>query len=125
MSHNRKLYILACYAPIGQSSDFGYEFNQIFSLLKLDDISNFYILADDLNARHSSWENPMNNNRGTLLNRFIEENEIDIGFRFYHSSTPSYSRGNSLIDLCFADARINVETLPNINFDNKIPVLPY
>lgn len=67
LRNNYKLYIMAIYATRGWNKDFIPELNKIYDGLKLDNLSNFYLIAGDLNARHHRWANEKCNDRGTSL----------------------------------------------------------
>lgn len=61
---NHKLFLIAIYATRGWNKDFIPELRKIFEGLKLDNSSNFYFIAGDLNARHYRWNNESCNDRG-------------------------------------------------------------
>lgn len=65
MTSNKQMYVISAYYPAGNNNDtLRYELQQLFESLKLDDVNNFYIMAGDLNCKHSEWGNPVNNSKG-------------------------------------------------------------
>lgn len=54
-----------------------------------------------------------NNNRGIQLKKWIDNNTIKHNIRLRSSYLPSYPSGNSYIDLCLHDARIQFHNLTN------------
>lgn len=66
---NSYLYLIAAYATCGSQKEFIPDLNNLFNQLKLDNENNFFILAGDLNAKHTSWLNQNNNPRGISLAR--------------------------------------------------------
>lgn len=126
-----KLNIISAYAPHSSQPTFQAEFQKVFEALKLDDPHNYYIFAGDFNARHTNWLNPTNNPRGVFINTWMKDHHIDYKCNLYTPKTPTYPRGNSYLDVCFADSRVEV-ICGNIQKDNELdsiitglPVLPY
>lgn len=54
LKNNRKLYIIAAYAKCGNQKEFIPDLQKTFQLLKLNNEENYYIMAGDLNAKHTS-----------------------------------------------------------------------
>ncbi|CAK9799903.1 RNA-directed DNA polymerase from mobile element jockey [Anthophora quadrimaculata] len=108
-----KLYVVAGYATSSCKKEFMIEFKQIFHQLELQNDTNYYILAGDLNAKHRSWDNVINNSRGISLNKWILENEIPYRISLYKTETPSFPKSGAFIDLCIADNRIKFHNTPN------------
>lgn len=75
---NSFLFIISAYFPSGNHNSklFCAELQQLFKLLNLANPSNFYVLAGDLNCKHSDWGNPVNNNKGNILKAWLSYNEI-------------------------------------------------
>ena len=121
LPHQVKLYIIAAYAPGNNKKNVRSEFQKVFASLELDNPKNFYILAGDLNAKHSTWKNSMSNPRGTFLNLWLEENKIQFKAQLYNTDLPSFPRGNSYLDICIIDCRILLETKNNANEIETIP----
>lgn len=119
LSGGDKLFIISAYSAGNNSKDFSTEWNQIFQELKLDEYQNYYILAGDLNAKHSKWQNAVNNPRGIFLHDWLTQNSIIYKTKMYSTELPSYPRGNSFLDLCFTDCRLEVETIGE-NYLNTI-----
>jgi len=70
------LYIITAYARCGNQKEFIPNIKKIFSPLKLDKLENYYILARNLNAKHTDWKNPNNNPRGISLKTWLEKNSL-------------------------------------------------
>lgn len=107
---NNILYIISAYYPSGNND--GYlqnELHDLFQSLNLDNPQHFYILAGDLNCKHPDWGNPVDNNKGNILNKWLWNNEIRFRCNLYASTFPSYPRCNSYLDICLADHRINIQ----------------
>lgn len=103
---NEAIFIIAAYARCGAQKEFIPELKRVFHLLKLSNLENYYILAGDLNAKHTSWKNINNNARGISLKKWIDENSITHRIRLLCSRYPSYPNGNSHLDIVIADSRI-------------------
>lgn len=121
---NTYLYIIAVYAPCGNQKEFIKEWTNIFRKLQLEQDSNLYIIAGDLNAKHTCWMNSLNNPRGTQLNKWMEMNEHRFRTRLYCTQFPSYPLGRSYLDLFIADTRlefcntVDYFKLQNIPYDS-------
>lgn len=113
LPNSKQLYISAMYAPKG--SDFNFEFKRFFEIMHFNDNNNYYILAGDLNAKHSNWLNSVQNPRGLFLYNWIQENEIDYRCQLYGTANSSFPSHNSFLDLCIADSRL---TLHSSAFDD-------
>ncbi|XP_046734973.1 uncharacterized protein LOC124404685 [Diprion similis] len=122
VNNSLNLFIIAAYAPGGHKKEFIPEIGKLFEELDLSDPSNLYILAGDLNAKHTSWQNATNNPRGVLLHKWIHDNEINLRLQLFGSLLPSYPRGSSFIDICLADNRL---TAHGITEDYRLESLPY
>ncbi|CAK9809289.1 hypothetical protein ANTQUA_LOCUS5974, partial [Anthophora quadrimaculata] len=87
--------------------------------IKLQNAAKLYVVAGyatsscDLNAKHCSWYNVINNSRGISLNKWIHENEIPYRISLYKTETPSFPKSGAFIDLCIADNRIKFHNTPN------------
>ncbi|WP_228824861.1 hypothetical protein, partial [Nocardia blacklockiae] len=65
-------------------------------------------MAGDFNAKHSAWGNLNSNTRGNVLYDWWQMNTIERKIELYATSTPSYPKGNSFLDLLMIDDRIQV-----------------
>lgn len=119
---NTYLYLIACYAPCGTQKEFIPDLSKLFEKLKLDREQNFFIMAGDLNAKHTAWLNAGNNPRGISLDKWLVNNEHRYRLKLYCTQFPSYPFGNSYLDLFMADARIDF--LNTVDFF-KLPNIPY
>lgn len=122
INHNDSLFIIAAYAAGNNKKEFIPELSSLFKELNLAHPNTYYVLAGDLNAKHTSWCNSTNNPRGVSLHLWLHENEINLGTRLYCSLLPSYPRGNSFLDVCIADRRLIFD---NITDDLRTESIPY
>lgn len=67
ISNKENLFITAAYATYESQKEFNDEFNNLFELLQLDKQENYYIIAGDLNAKHTSWKNELNSTRVNFI----------------------------------------------------------
>lgn len=132
LQEGKKMYIISAYSPVSNAPIFKFEFEKIFELLKLNEPQNFYLIAGDMNAKHTNWLNPVNDPRGVFVNNWMENNHINYKCILHSPVSPTYPRGNSYLDICFSDARIKIETsnaiqsaIDNNHIITKLPVLPY
>jgi len=107
------LYIIAAYAKCGSQKEFIPNIKKIFSSLELDKLENYYILAGDLNAKHTDWKNSNNNPRGIALKKWIGENILPFKLRLLSTKYPSYPNGNSFLDIVLADIRLTFQNTDN------------
>lgn len=122
INHTYKLFIICAYAAGNHKMEFIPELQCLFEELDLVNPDNLFILAGDLNAKHTAWSNSSNNPRGIALNAWYRENEIGLRLKLFCSFLPSYPRGNSFLDLCLADMRLNFN---NITDGIKMESIPY
>ncbi|XP_043588297.1 uncharacterized protein LOC122570265 [Bombus pyrosoma] len=88
----------------------------------LDKQENYYIIAGDLNAKHTSWKNDINNTRGNFIRNWLDNKSILYKTNLYSSELPSYPKAGSYLDICLADARLKFQDLrPN----NTLKTLDY
>lgn len=107
---NSTMFIIAAYYPAGNNNDtFKTELNTVFETLNLQNSSNFYILAGDLNSKHINWGNQYNNPKGNALKDWLTSHKIEFKCNIYASTTPSYERSKSFLDICLADHRLNIQ----------------
>lgn len=118
---DQTLYIISAYAAGNCKKEFSIELNALFKELKLDETKNFYIIAGDLNAKHTNWLNLINNSRGKTLQNWIQKNEIKYKIKIIGSNLPTYPRTNAYLDICIADNRLKFTELIN----NKLETIPY
>lgn len=93
----------------------------MFLTLKLDNLDNYYIIAGDLNAKHTDWKNPNNNARGTALKSWLDNNNIIYKTKLLCTKYPSYPNGNSFLDIVLADDRITFHDLDDELYLNNLP----
>jgi hypothetical protein len=85
MKEKKTLYIISAYAGRKGNKFFIEELQQIFVHLNLNHHLNYYIIAGDFNARHTSWSNLKNNERGISLQNWLFNNDLEYKIKFYHS----------------------------------------
>lgn len=65
---NKTLFIIAAYYPSGNNCNlFKSELLSLFQTMNLENTDNYYILAGDLNCRHTDWKNSESNTKGNHL----------------------------------------------------------
>lgn len=89
------------------------ELKLLFQQLELHKTNNYYLLAGDLNAKHHTWDNVINNSRGVSLHKWIQENEIPYRISLHRTTVPSFPKSGAFIDLCLADERIKFLNTPS------------
>lgn len=119
---NIPLFVIAAYAKCGSQKEFIPELNNLFASLKLNSLDNYYILAGDLNAKHSDWKNPNNNPRGISLAKWLDKNMIKYKIKFLGTKYPSYPNGQFFLDIVMADARFTYHGLED---NAKLTNVPY
>ena len=121
---NMHLYLIAAYATCGAQKEFIPELENLFKKLKLGQDNNYFVLAGDLNAKHTSWLNPNCNARGVSLDKWLKEREFFYKIKLYCTRFPSYPQGRSYLDVILADVRLEFEDaldgfkLPNVPYDS-------
>lgn len=124
LSSNKLLYIISAYYPSGNNDTFfRKEIHELFESMNLHDENNYYILAGDLNAKHSEWGNSINNQKGKLLNDWLMDNDILFRCKLYATCSPSFPRAGSYIDICISDCRLHIVT--ENNTINSLKILEY
>ncbi|KAK2577884.1 hypothetical protein KPH14_011499 [Odynerus spinipes] len=108
LTSNEKIFIVAAYAPGNNKKAFNQEFIDLFKTLNLEDPNNFFIIAGDLNAKHPNWKNSIHNQRGSFLYKWINENCVTYRTKLLGTEVPSYPAGNSYLDICIYDERLQV-----------------
>ena len=108
IADNSKFYFISAYAPRSSRNAFIHELEYLFNQLNLDDPN--YLLAGDLNVRHASWGNESVNVRGAYFFQWLSNKEIEFRIALRGSSSPSFPKSGSFIDLCLADSRISFTT---------------
>lgn len=107
---NKLLFVISSYYPSGNNNSlFKTELLQLFHSLNLDNPNNYYIVAGDLNSKHIDWSNSSNNTKGNMLKEWLSCNEILFRCSLFASTTPSYPRCESYLDVCIADSRLAIE----------------
>lgn len=77
-SNNTNLFIVSCYIKPNANvhSKVLKEMDDLFGVLNLHSINNYYIVAGDLNARHLDWGDSLCNRRGRQLKKWLEMRSI-------------------------------------------------
>lgn len=123
LPQNNRLYIVSAYAPGRSGNQFQDELEMLFEKLRLNDLSNYYLIAGDLNAKHVNWSNAVNNPRGVFLNSWITDSLINFRCKLLASSTPTFPSSGSFLDLCIADTRLCFHNKDGIINDTINPIL--
>ena len=92
ISNKENLLITAAYATYRNQKEFNDEFNKLFELLQLDKQENYYIIAGDLNAKHTSWKNVLNDTKGNFIRNWLDNKSIHYKTNLYSSELPSYPK---------------------------------
>lgn len=108
LQNNKLMYIVAIYGPSTPGNIFITELQKLFDILKLEREENYYIIAGDLNAKHSDWKNRINNSRGNALKNWLRNNEYLYKCKLQSSEHPTFPRSGSYLDLCLADIRLKL-----------------
>lgn len=121
-SNDQEVIIVSAYATSGNHAGFISYLSHLFDSLKLQNINNYYIIAGDLNAKHESWGNTVNNQRGESLRCWLDKNDIEYRIKLYCLDVPSFPRGHSFLDIYLADWRLE---FTNASYNNRLPSFPY
>ncbi|XP_011314664.1 uncharacterized protein [Fopius arisanus] len=115
MAEDKHLYVISLYASQRSRNrqDFTNELNQIFSELRLDRSKNFFILAGDFNARHTSLGDSSNKVHGASLIDWYTTNAPLYNCTLLAASTPTYTPAQTYLDHCIIDSRLNITNLMN------------
>ena len=122
INNKENLSITAAYAVYGNQKQFNDEFDNLFELLQLDKQKNYHIIAGDINTKHTSWKNELNNTRGNFIRNWLDNWSIHYKTNLYSSELPSYPKGRSNLDICLADARIKFQ---NLRPNNTLKTIDY
>lgn len=112
---------MSVYAAGNHKMEFISELTSLCKELNLENLNNYYVLAGDVNAKHT-WCNASNNPRSVALHKWTLESGFELRPRVYCSMLPSYPRENSFLDICILDRRL---ILDNIIDDLETKSVPY
>jgi len=121
LKDKKNLYIITVYARCGNQKEFIPDINRLFIRLKLDSPNNYYLIAGDLNTKHTDWKNLNCNPRGISLKHWIDNNSITYRLKLLSTKYPSYPNGNSYLDIILADTRI---IFHNTSHDQDLENIP-
>ena len=76
INNKEHLFISAAYAAYGNQKQINDEFDNLFQLSQLDKQENYYIIAGDLNAKHTSCKNEINKTRGNSVRTWLDNKSI-------------------------------------------------
>ena len=122
LQNDNNLFLIAAYATSSGKNEFTAELNKIFENLKIYKNNNYFLLAGDLNAKHSAWDNITNNNRRIALYNWLNTNQITYRLSLLYTEVPTYPKGGSFLDVCIADNRLHFHDLTT---DNKLKSYKY
>lgn len=117
----RDLILVAIYVPKWKNSTFTAELSTLFTELGLESPNKLYLIAGDFNAKHIDWSNNINDERGSALRSWLDSNGFAFRIQLHHTVSPSFSRGNSYIDLTLSVARIQFLN----KIDDKLHTIPF
>lgn len=106
LTSGKKLFVISAYGRTTDSSQFNAEFDRLFIALELSNLSHYYIIAGDLNARHRSWMDRVNNMRGNTIFNWLNDYGMEFRCQLQNTRVPTFERGESFLDIAAADARI-------------------
>lgn len=101
------LLIISVYATNSSKVKFIEELDNMCKELRLDDPNVFFIIAGDLNARHSSWGDTAHNQRGRYMANW-KNTAIKFKINFLHPAEPTFPRSGSYLDMGLVDARLTI-----------------
>lgn len=114
LKNDKQLYIISVYCSgsntVATDTQFEKDWNLIFETLELHKENNYYVIAGDLNARHTNWGNAVNNTRGTKLNRWLRDKELEYKATLYKPDAPTFQRSGNILDLAVIDNRLIIDT---------------
>ena len=114
INNQENLFTTAAYAAYGNQKQFNDKFDDLLELLWLDKQEYYHIIAADLNAKHTSWKNELNNARENFIRNWLDNKSIHYKTNLYSSELPFYPKGHSYLNICLADARLKFQNLrPN------------
>lgn len=113
--------IVSIYANHDQTNILMKELNKLADDLKLANDNNYYLIADDLNAKNTNCLDTSTNTRGRHLAQWIENNGITYKAALLLPSKPTFPRSSSYLDYCILDLRLEVIDL----VDGKLQTLSY
>jgi exonuclease III len=78
--NNKNLLVISAYAPPPKSNDsFISDLNTIFENCGIvNNPDTYFVMAGDLNAKHTSWKNSNNETRGNNLKQWYENNMREL-----------------------------------------------
>lgn len=96
------------------------DLTKIFDELKLDQTNNLFIMAGDMNARHTDWGDLTVNMRGQYLQWWLK-NDFKYKTHMWGPAESTFPAANTFLDMGLFDIRVKVTNAIN----NKIRVIPY
>uniref|UniRef100_A0ABD2WBM5 Endonuclease/exonuclease/phosphatase domain-containing protein n=1 Tax=Trichogramma kaykai TaxID=54128 RepID=A0ABD2WBM5_9HYME len=114
------LFITSIYAPGSSDVSINNELTYLCEKLKLDNPMNDYMFIGDMNAKHSAWNNLINNHRGVQLNNWLNNEGGNFNAKMVHSTTPTLYKHNSYIDLliCNNNLSLHSSNLETLDFES-------
>lgn len=121
-TNNTYLIICCVYAPGHNRASFIDDLNDLFINLNIQS-NDLYIIAGDLNARHTDWGDHGVNSRGGFLKNWIQDKATELNVKLYVPDSPTFPQAGTYLDICLADARLNIDTSSHAS--NKVKTLDY
>lgn len=122
-SKKRNLFIVSIYASHRNTTKeaFTNELSELFMKLKLQNPENKYIIAGDMNARHTEYGDKVNSQRGKYLVEWDAKYAHKYRLQIIPTEEPSFTPAQTYLDLALIDNTINVTNLKH----NKLTTLAY
>ncbi|XP_034944089.1 uncharacterized protein [Chelonus insularis] len=115
------LLVLSIYAAQKTTDTFIEDLDKLFDDLNLNSNNIFFIIAGDLNARHTAWGDTRMNTRGAAFYNWTRNSNYALKVAHYSSMFPTFPKASSYLDHCICDSRLSLVGLIN----NKLDTIPY
>lgn len=83
------------------------ELSNLCDKLKLTNTHIYYLLAGNLNSRHTNYGDKKINAKGRALKNWEAINSAKYKLKIIPTLEPSYPRNKRFIDICMIDIRLN------------------
>lgn len=109
LPQDKNLFIISIYATNSDHTNkIKSEMDIIFSNLKLQSTNNYYLIAGDWNARSPTWGDQEHNQRGKIIEKWLENNMTKYKTKIIKPKLPTYPRKNSYLDFAMMDGRLSL-----------------
>ncbi|KAK2577805.1 hypothetical protein KPH14_000698, partial [Odynerus spinipes] len=117
----KSLLFISLYATQNSTNTFIKELNNLVEDSNLANNNVFYVIAGDFNARNTTWNDSITNDRGRHLSQWIDNNCVMYKATLLSPLNPTFHKSGSYLDHCIIDMRLTIEDLIN----GKLQTLPY